>query len=152
MFAAILLTVVGCGIQPPSAASPSVTSSAPAAGPSLAASHPSSPAPSREGEPPTVAPDGAYTGILTRYCDLGACCPAVDVDGTWYAMQLPRHYRWRPTEAGYVVRDRRRGAVVAAMGDVIVVHGTVGGPESCWATILEHGLDVTEIARIDGGS
>lgn len=150
MFAAILLTAIaGCGIQPPSAPSPSVTSSAPAAGPSWAASHPPSPVPSREGQPPTVAPDGAHTGILTRYCDLGACCPAVNVDGSWYGMQLPGHYRWRHTETGYVIRDRRLALQVAAEGDVIAVRGTIAGPQTCWAAILELGLEVTEIARTE---
>ncbi len=97
--------------------------------------------------PPALSPDVGYLGRLTRYCDLGACCPAVDVDGTLYSLRLPDVYRWRPTGNGHAIRDREQTADIATEGDTILVRGRERGPDYCFATGLAHSIKVEDVAR-----
>lgn len=108
-------------------------------------------APSEEPRP-TLPPHAGYIGVLTRFCDLGVCCPALDVDGTWYSLRLKRQqYRWRPTESGYVLRDHQRAATVAAEGATVFVRGREAGPDYCFAAGLEHSIEVSEVATAHVG-
>ena len=40
----------------------------------------------------------------------------------------------------------RKGAVIATEGAMVSVQGDEGGGDTCWATILEHSLDLNEIS------
>lgn len=143
----LVAVIAGCATQPLPTPSPHLAAPTPVTEPSAVASQLPSMAPSEEPEPPTLPPEPGYIGMLTRYCDLGVCCPAIDVAGTWYSLRLQRQqYRWRPTESGYVLRDRQLAAVVATEGTTVFVRGVEAGPDFCFAAGLEHSIEAREVA------
>lgn len=140
----LVAVITGCGAQPLPVTSPPIASPTPVIQPSAAASQLPSAAPSTGQQPPSPSrPDVGHLGFLASYCDLGTCCPAVDVEGTLYALRLPPRYEWRWT--AHELRDRD-GAVTAAEGDTVFVQGDVSGPDTCWAASLQRSIDVEEVA------
>ena len=96
---------------------------------------------------PTPRQTGAaFEGRLTRYCDLGACCPALSVSGARYALRLPDSYQWQPVSGRFELTDAT-GKVVAREGDVVTVSGEEAGPDTCWASSLEQSIRVASVVR-----
>lgn len=85
-----------------------------------------------------------FVGRLTRFCDLGACCPALDVSGTLYALQLGYAHVWRHAGMRYEIRDRE-GTILAKEDELIAATGRENAGDTCWATILEHSIRVRTI-------
>jgi hypothetical protein len=95
--------------------------------------------------PRPTPPGNVYVGLLTDFCDLGACCLAIAVQDTLYSLHLPPTYELDDTPEGYELSDPE-GAPVARQGDTVSVEGDEAGPDSCWATIIDHSLEVVSIS------
>lgn len=99
-----------------------------------------------QAQPTPSQTSAVFEGTLTRYCDLGACCPALSISGARYALRLPDSYQWQPVSGRFELTDAT-GAVVAREGDVVTVEGDEAGPDTCWASSLEQSIRVASVMR-----